>query len=231
MDTGPLILGLLCAAPFVLAAVLIPVQLAAERKRREARMRWAHLHGWRYEERPRTMWTTRMPGANARGVRWMVTGMVRDRWVSVAHYYYQTSSTDSNGSTSTTTHNFIAAVVQLRTPHPPIGVVTRGLLSQMGRSLFGDKPTATGNPVFDSRFRVIARDPYWAHQLIGRPLIDAHLANLVPQWTIDGNQLLAHYPGKLVHPEAMGPYVDPLLRVADLLGTGIEPWVMVPPRN
>ncbi|MEU8900085.1 hypothetical protein [Nocardia sp. NPDC048505] len=208
----------------VLLAVVVPAQLRAERRRREARRAWAWQHGWHYEERPRVAWTGRMPGRNARGVRWMMTGRIGQRWVSVADYYYESSSGDS-----TSTHNYVAVVVQLERPLPWVGVAARGAFSQLGRSLFGDKPTATGHPGFDSRFRVEAAEPRWAHELIGRPLIEAHLANAVPCWSVAGNQLLAHYSGKLGAPELMGRYADPLLRVADLLGQGVEPWVTVPP--
>ncbi|MEV6280819.1 hypothetical protein [Nocardia sp. NPDC051832] len=106
----------------------------------------------------------------------------------------------------------------------------RGALSQLGRSLFGDKPTATGHAVFDSRFRITAPDEWAAHQLIGPPLIEAHLAGTVPLWSVLGQDLLAHYPGRLQ--AGMIPACVPqLLRVADLLGDGIGPWLTVPPRR
>ncbi|GAB2667355.1 hypothetical protein [Nocardia goodfellowii] len=227
MDALSLLLGLPCVGLLALLAVLVPLQIRAERERKDAVRHWAARNGWQVAEQTRQQWTSRLPGRNSNGVGMTLTGPVGGRWVTVAEYYYETTDSDN----STTRHHFVVVVVRLDRPLPPVKVATRGALSQLGRSLFGDKPTATGHPVFDSRFRVIAPDERAAHQLIGPPLIEAHLTGAVPPWSVLGHDLLVHYPGRLRAPETIPAYLAPVLRVAGLLGAGHRPWVTVPPRR
>lgn len=202
----------------VVAVVLIPIAIRSERRRRQRFENWAAAHGWTYALRPRADWAARMPGHSRRSVGIALTGGLGGRWVTVADYSYQTSSSSGDGSSSTTTHHFIAVVVFLDRPHPRTAVVDRGPLSKLGRSLFGDKPTATADPLFDARFRITADDPDYARWLIGPPLIAAHLTGTIPTWSVAGNELLAFQHGHLRNPESVPDLAAPLLRVADLLG-------------
>ncbi|QIS11235.1 hypothetical protein F5544_16780 [Nocardia arthritidis] len=112
----------------------------------------------------------------------------------------------------------MATVVHLDQSHPHIEVRTRGALSLLGRAVFGEKPTATGNPVFDKDFRILAADPQYSGWLVSKPLIDAHVARAVPEWSVAGNQLLAYYSGRLRDPDVAYGRGIGLLRVAELLG-------------
>jgi hypothetical protein len=217
-----LIIGVLVAVPVVLFVVLLavlPMAIHADRARRAILREWAAAHGWTYSASSRAPWTTRLPGRNGRGLGVTMSGQFGGRWVTVAEYSYRTTS--SNGdSTTTTTHRFIVVLVLLDRMYPPVGVYHRGLLSQLGRAMFGDKPTATGNVLFDSRFKIAAADPVCAKALVGPRLIDAHIARAVPQWSIVGAELLTCIPasGKLRDPNQVIDYAASLLRVADLLG-------------
>ncbi|WP_040815544.1 hypothetical protein [Nocardia concava] len=209
----------LLAVPVLLLIVFIPIAIHAERERKERIRGWAAAHGWMFRERSTAAFTARLPGRNRHGLGVTVTGQLGGRWVTVAEYSYQTTS-GSGDSQSTTTHHYIVALVLLDRPHPPLAVRQRGLVSQFGRALFGDKPTATGNVLFDAKFRIDAADPGHAKAMVGPNLVAAHIAGAVPQWSLVGNELLTYtsVSGKLKDPEQIPWYAGQLLHVADLLG-------------
>lgn len=221
------LLGMFCTAMIAMFVLMIFAMRASARNERERQAmlwKWADANGWTYALRARAPWTARLPGNNSHGLGVSLTGLLGDRWVTVADYSYETTShtTTSDGSTrtDTTTHRYIAVVVHLDRVHPPIAVHSRGLVSQFGRALFGDKPTATGNVRFDAHFRIAAADPVHSKALVGPALIDAHINRAVPLWNIVGTDLLAQHPisGTLRDPNQIAAHAAPLLRVADLLG-------------
>ncbi len=221
MDTAVLIFGAFVVFVVVLMAILIPLSIRAERRRVAGLAQWAAANGWTMTKNGRADWTGRMPGRNKRGLTVNLTGQLDGRRVTVADYHYTTRSTSrmstSSSSSSTTTHYYIAIVVHLDRAHPPVAVVPRGVFSQLGRSLFGDKPTATGNPDFDSRFRIASPDPAYARWLVGPPLIAAHLACALPHWNLAGHDLLTFRTGRLPDPKSIPALATPLLQVANLL--------------
>ncbi|MFE9327003.1 hypothetical protein ACIHDR_36355 [Nocardia sp. NPDC052278] len=217
---------LVLAGPILILVTLIvfvPLTIRAERERRRILRQWATQHGWTFADSSRARWVSRMP----RGGRYLgvtLTGQIAGRWVTVAEYRYETETVAatvgprSASNRTTTTHHLIATVVVLDRPFPSVNVSTRGVLSKLGRTLFGDKPTATGDASFDSRFRINAVDPDFARWLVGKPLIDAHLAGTVPDWSLVGQELLTYRAGRLRDPSAIPTIAAPLLHVADLLG-------------
>ncbi|WP_063016341.1 hypothetical protein [Nocardia niwae] len=209
----------------VLLAVAIPLAIRAERARKATLGQWAAAHGWTFAESGRAQWTARLPGRNSRGLGVTMSRQLGDRWVTVAEYSYRTTSSSSTSttgttSTTTTTHHFVVVVVLLDRMYPPIEVLPRGLLSQLGRAMFGDKPTATGNVLFDSQYRIATADPGYAKAVVGPPLIDAHIARTVPPWSLVGAELLTFVrtSSALRDPSAIPGYAAPLLQVAELLG-------------
>ncbi|WP_225729611.1 MULTISPECIES: hypothetical protein [unclassified Nocardia] len=220
-----LIVGAMClavVAVLILGLVAIPLRSHAEYKRLEALRQWATARGWSFAESGGAEWITRMPGTRRRGIGAIMSGQVNGRWMTIAEYWYLTeqTGTDSRGRSRTRTHTtyYVATVVHLDQSHPHIEVRTRGALSLLGRAVFGEKPTATGNPVFDKDFRILAADPQYSGWLVSKPLIDAHVARAVPEWSVVGNQLLAYYPGRLRDPDVAYGRGIGLLRVAELLG-------------
>ncbi|WP_109529981.1 MULTISPECIES: hypothetical protein [Nocardia] len=217
-------MGTLCATPLLvfLPAVVGAVGVHAEHRRRHALRQWAANNGWQYAEGLHAPWTARMPGANARGVGVALTRVLDGRRVTVADYHYRTTtnerSTDGTTRTTTRRHHFVVTIVHLDRPHPPIAVVERGTLGILHRSIFGDKPTATGNIWFDNRFWIASRDPGYVRHLVGPDLIDAHIAGAVPLWSVAGNDLMTYSVGHLNRVRAIPEHITPLLRVANLLG-------------
>ncbi|MFE3192641.1 hypothetical protein ACFXHA_26780 [Nocardia sp. NPDC059240] len=214
-----IMLGLLLGTPIVLLIVLIPITIRAERARKDRIRQWAATYGWSFQERAGAAWTGRVPGHNRHGIGVTVTGRMGGRWVTVSEYSYETTS-HSGDSTHTTTHHYIVALAMLDRPHPPLAVRHRGLMSQFGRALFGDKPTATGNVMFDARFRIDAADPAHAKAMVSPALMAAHIAGAVPQWSLYGNELLMYTPvsGRIQDPRQIPWYAGQISQVADLLG-------------
>ncbi|MEV5837761.1 hypothetical protein [Nocardia sp. NPDC052112] len=212
-----IVLALVMGMPIMLIAVALPLAVRAERRRKGVLWQWAARHGWSYAEHSWAQWVSRLPGGGRRALGVTLSGMVGGRWVTVAEHSYTTTSS-SGDSTSTQTHHYLAVVVVLDRPLPSVAVTGRGAMSKFGRALFGDKPTATGNAEFDARFRIKSADPNFARWLVSKPLIDAHLAGIVPDWSLVGQDLLTYRPGRLRDPNTIPALTTPLTHVADLLG-------------
>ena len=160
-------------------------------------------------------------GYSSRRVTLMLSGVVDGYPVSVADYYYQTESTSgvgSQSSTSTTTHYLVVVAVRLGRAGPTVGVAPRHGLARLGRAIFGEGKAAIGYAPFDREFKVTARDPAAARQLIGPVLAAEHLAGRVPAWSLKGVDLLTFHQGRLTDPARIPELVGPLVRVATLLG-------------
>jgi hypothetical protein len=141
--------------------------------------------------------------------------------VGVADYTYTTVrySTGPNGQAlpTTTTHTLLVTAVRLPHRYPAIAVVRRGALSRLGRTLFGDGASATGNAEFDRRFRIRTRHPDLARALVGPALIAEHLAEHIPTWSLADHDLITWREGKITDPELIPALAAPLMRVARLL--------------
>lgn len=201
-----------------IAVVVIPLAIRAEQNRRNALRHWGMANGWWVTERSRLPpWASRLPGRRSRTMGMMLSTRIGGRVVTIADYSYKTTS-GSGDSQSTKTHHYIVVLVQLERAHSPVAVQTRGVLSRLGRELFGERPTATGHVGFDALFRITGPDPAYAKWLVGPQLIGAHLAGAVPVWSVVGPDLLTYRVGRLGDPNLIPGMVGPLLRVADLLG-------------
>ncbi|MGV9410373.1 hypothetical protein ACWDOP_10700 [Nocardia sp. NPDC003693] len=215
---------LIVAGFFGLMMLAAASSARAERERVDRLYSWAAMAGWRVHHRSDAPWTGRLPGRNRHGIGISLVGHIDGRWVTVAEYSHETTSTRSSGDstvTDTTTHRYLVTVVHLDRPYPLLSVRTQGMWSLLGRALFGDRKTATGNPLFDYTFRIDAGDPAYAKAMVGPHLIEAHIAGAVPLWSLAGTDLLTYVPNvRLSDPRAIPGYAAPLLRVADLLGHG-----------
>jgi len=145
--------------------------------------------------------------------------------VSVGEYSYTetttSTSTDANGamstSTSSNTYHFVVIVVMLATAFPPMSLAPRGALSKLGRAMFGDGSTATGDPRFDKVFRIRTTAPQAVPHVFRPQLIAETLAGGLGAWSLSGQQLLAYQPGRLADPALIPALAWPLVRVAGLL--------------
>jgi hypothetical protein len=220
----------LCVLGFIAVVVVIGVISGQRSRARTAALNdWALRNEWTVARRPAVTWGRRMPGRNRRGVSLAVSGLLNGRSVTIAEYSYTTSSTTTHPAgmgpggtaggttTNTTTHRYVLTVVRLSRAYPSIGVYQRGTLSKLGRSLFGDKSTALGQEEFDRAFRVTADQPGLVSTVLSRDVVAAQVAGELPDWSVEGNELLTFRSGQLGDPAGIPAQFAPLLRVADLL--------------
>jgi hypothetical protein len=217
----------LCIIGFIAVTVVLGVLSVRQSRARMAALKdWALRNEWTVTWRPPVTWGNRMPGRNRRGVTLAVSGMINGRPVTIAEYSYTTSTTTTTGSagtggpttrSSTTTHRYVVLVVRLSRSYPSVGVYHRGALSRLGRSLFGDKSTALGEEEFDRAFRVTADQPGLVSTVLSRDLVAAHLAGQVPEWSVEGTELMTYRAGSIAEPGAIPGEFAPLLVVADLI--------------
>ena len=218
MDVSALVVGAVLCMGAVLA-VVIPFAIVAQRRekaRQQALALWATQHEWQVVPKPHVDWGRRLPGGNKRGVSLALSGVVGGRPVTIAEYSYTTATT-TNGTTSTTTHHFVLHVVVLREPMPTVAVYRRGGMSKLGRALFGDKATALGYEPFDRVYRVSAADPRLVRSVLLPALVTEHVAGRLPDWSLQGRELLSFRTGRIDDPATIPAELAPLVRVADLI--------------
>jgi hypothetical protein len=220
MDVGAFgCVALVFVVVVLVIAVIGVVAFRAERARRDRIRQWATQNGWSVTYRPKVDWWAQLPGHNRRGFTMLVAGTVAGSSVAVADYSYtEESMADSSGHRSSWTHHYIVTAVRLDKSYPPITVQSRGALSSLGRSLFGDNAAATGNEPFDKQFRVRTKQPALSHTLLGPALMAEHLAGRVPAWSISGSDLLTWQSGTIKDPAQIPHLAGALVRVAQLLG-------------
>lgn len=211
--TGLVVCGGAVVAVLVL---LIVVNHRREKARRQSLERWALGHEWQVIRRPQVDWGRRMPGRNQRGVSLALSGLLRGRPVTIAEYEY-TTTTSTGTTTSAETHRYVLLLVVLRQPHPSIAVFQRTGLSKLGRTLFGDKPTAIGYEPFDRTYRVTAGDPGAVRAVLAPALVNEHVAGHLPTWSLEGRELLTYRRGRIGDPATIPAQLEPLLGVADLI--------------
>jgi hypothetical protein len=219
MDASTLTGLVVCGgAVLALLVLLIVLNHRREKARRQALERWAAGHEWQVIPRPEVDWGRRMPGRNKRGVSLAVSGMLHGRPATIAEYSYTTTTgTGAGTTTSTETHHYVLSLVVLRQAHPSVAVYQRTGLSKLGRTLFGDKPTAIGYEPFDRTYRVTAGDPGAVRAVLAPALVNAHVAGQLPMWSLEGRELLSFRRGRIGDPATIPNQLEPLLRVADLI--------------
>lgn len=211
------VLGFALVFGLVVLAIVRSSQLERERQQRLAA--WARHHEWTLTSRPKGEWpwTESLPGRHRRGVSLVMSGVFEEFPVTVAEYSYTTSSGTGPGN-NTTTHWLLVVLVRLREPYPPVEVVQRGAVSRLARSLFGEGDMSTGDPEFDRRFAIKSGDLVAARALVGPALVRAHVADRVPTWRLDGDELMSHREGQLRDPDVdIAQLAGPLVEVARLL--------------
>jgi hypothetical protein len=208
-----------CFGGFItLVVVLAVIARRNERERQDALFQWATQHEWQMTRRPPVQWGRRLPGEHKRGVSLAINGTLAGRPVAIGEYSYTTtSSAGPNGATSTQTHHYVVTVVWLRRPVPTVAVFRRGSMSKLGRTLFGDRATAIGYEAFDNAFRVAANDPRLVPTVIRPSLVAEQLAGRLPEWSVEGQELLAWREGRIGDPHSIPAQFGPLLHVADLI--------------
>ena len=154
----------------------------------------------------------------------MLSSRVQGRPVSVAAYTVTdtqlTTAPDGTGgattSTTTSTHYYTVTVAALARSMPPTAVEPRGAMSRLARTVLRPGDCATGNAVFDRRFRIRTSDPAAVHGWCTPQLIAAHLDRHLPTWSTYATELFTYQTGRL-DPTTIPHHTSQVVLLAALL--------------
>lgn len=209
------------AVGVVLVVLAVVLARRHERERRDLLATWADARNWSATfGRVRVPWVDRLPGRDPRGIRMVFSGHRGERAVSVAEYVHQAVETTTAGhqpQRQSSPRACIVCVVHLPEAYPPLEIVRRGGGSRLWRRLGYGSDVTTGDPDFDELYRIRSDQPLSVSALVGPELIQAHVAEEVPTWSLDGQDLLAFWTGRL-SVGGVDRRLDAVLRIADLLG-------------
>lgn len=188
---------------FALAAAAVTVLYLgylADKKRREALMRFALSKGWRYTARDDSL-VTIADGApfgegDHRTARNVLSGTVSGLEMTAFDYSYQTHSTDSKGNRTTTTHRFAVAALSLPAYLPTLQVTGESFFHRAA-SLLGFDDIELESDDFNRRFRVRAADRKFACDVLTPRTMEALLAGPDVDWRIERALIVSWRSGRL----------------------------------
>jgi hypothetical protein len=220
-----------------LLSIVLAVQLVTLRRRNAAVLRaerrhaqelgdWAAAHGWDFHEGAAgAAWLKRFAHLTGFRVDYVVAGSAQAPRVTAADCHYVTptvmeSTPDVDGGTVplhiSLEYRLAVYVAHLPGDWPEAAVIERDDSpgSTWRQSKIAEDVTG---PEFTRRFVVVASDPQAAGALFTPALIDAHLHDRVPPWSLRDGELVIVGPGRL-GPQTIMPAVEKLRRLAVLLG-------------
>jgi hypothetical protein len=213
-----LFIGVFVAFLIGLATVARNRAVRAERRMRDALYAWTMANGWQMHEGDvGTSWRHRLSGLRRFGIRRLAFSTVHGLPVTVADCHYATESTDGNGNAQTQWVDLAVFVARLPGGWPDIEVHSRRLGSRLMRALGRQSPVEIGHAEFDRRFQVATSDPRAAHVLLSPALVEAHLRDQAPPWSIRGGELMITERGRLTL-EWIDPGIQRLVWLARALG-------------
>jgi hypothetical protein len=173
----------------------------ADQRRREQLMAFCRSKGWSFAPEDPSLvgrWTgTPFGQGERRRARQVVTGTDRARSMVAFDYSYVTSSTDSKGQRSETTHRFAVVVLALPTWLPRLQLTPESLLSRAAAAVGLDPDIELESEDFNRRYRVSARQPKFASDVLTPRTMQALLARPATAMRIDGNVLMSWEGGQL----------------------------------
>ena len=203
----------LCAVGVALVVVVAVFAARRARRDRNRMQQWADRNGWTLTRNPRVEWGRRLPGGNSHGIGYALSSTLAGRHVTVAQY----SVTDASDGTTTNTHHHVVTVALLNRSFPSTQLEPRGRASRVKNRLLGPGESTSGNPDFDREFLIRTSEPSVVRQWLSPPLIAAHLNGSIPvAWSVQGNELLCHRPGRL-NPDEVSGHAAAVLPLANLL--------------
>jgi hypothetical protein len=218
-----LIVILISIGVFVVFLVALSVAarnraVRAEQRMRDALYAWTMANGWQMHEGDAdTSWRHRLSGLQRFSIRRLAFATVHGLPVTVADCRYATESTDGQGNSQSQWVDLSVFIARLPGGWPDIEVHNRRLGSRLMRALGRQSPVEIGHAMFDRRFQVVTADPRAAHVLLSPALIDAHLRDQAPPWSIRGGELMITEQGRLTL-DRIGPGIQRLGWLAQALG-------------
>jgi hypothetical protein len=164
-------------------------------------MGFCRSKGWSFVAEDPTLvdrWTgTPFGQGERRRARQVVSGTDRGRPMVAFDYSYVTSSTDSKGQRSETTHRFAVVALALPTWLPRLQLTPENLLTRAATAIGLDPDIDLESEDFNRRYRVTARQPKFASDVLAPRTMQALLAKPATAMRVDGNVLLGWETGRL----------------------------------
>ena len=172
----------------------------AEQKRRRLIQGYAQSTGWAYTARDDS-WTGRFDGGpfgdgDHRRAENVLTGRHGERDMVAFDYSFQTHSTDGKGNTTTTTHRYTVCVLRLPAYLPELELAPESLLTRVAGAV-GFADVELESEEFNRRYRVSARDPKFAYDVLNPRTMSALLARRALHLRISGADALCWENGRL----------------------------------
>ena len=175
---APLPILLVALALTAIAAIAI-LSYRAEQRRRALLQGFAMSKGWTYTAADDS-WCDRFVGAPfGTGERRSASNILRGPYAGTEmvafDYSYQTSTTDSKGNRQTTTHRYAVCSLQMPAPLGGLELSPESALTRLaGHVGLGDVELESED--FNRRYRVKARDPKLAYDVLNPRTMQALLA-------------------------------------------------------
>ena len=188
------------ALGLVLVAVFAYFAYQADKKRRAMLQSFALSKGWTYTPRDDS-WADRFDGTpfgegESRRASNILSGSYEGAPMVAFDYSYETSTTDSKGNRSTTTHRFAVCSLQLRALLPRLELSPETALTRLAGHLgMGDVELESED--FNRMYRVSARDPKFAYDVLNPRTMQALLARPALHMRLGGIDALSWETGRL----------------------------------
>ena len=170
---------LLLAVAVAVVGVVGYLAYRADQKRRALLQGFAASNGWTYTAADDS-WCDRIVGApfgegDHRQARNVLTGLHAGTPMAAFDYSFQTHSTDSKGNRETTTHRYAVCVLQLKAPLPGLELSPESALTRFAGAV-GFTDIQLESEDFNRRYRVKARDPKFAYDVLHPRTMEALLS-------------------------------------------------------
>ena len=184
----------------VLVIVVGVFAYQADKKRRALLQSFALSNGWTYLARDDS-WCGRFDGSpfgqgESRTARNILSGAYEGAPMVAFDYSYETSSTDSKGNRTTTTHRFAICALQLKAALPQLDLTPESALTRLAGHLgFADVELESED--FNRYYRVSARDPKFAYDVLNPRTMEALLARPALHMRLSGVDAVCWESGRL----------------------------------
>jgi len=146
-------------------------------------------------------------------VEFAVYGLVDGRPVGIAECAFSGPSNNSGSPAGP----FVLLMAELRQPARTVAVHRRAAWEKNDRRRALDRPTFVGVEDFDREYRIVTPDPRAARAVVGPALIAAHLTGRLPDWSVQGTEVLICRPGHIGAFTRIPGQFKSIMRVADLI--------------
>ena len=197
MSIAPFLVVLLIAGVIAFAVY----SFVQDGKRRQALAAFAASNRWSYAAADDTL-TVRWNGApfgqgDRRSARNVLTGTSHGRPFTGFDYTYDTETTDGKGNRERTTHRYTVVAVALPAWLPGLQVTPDNFLTRAAAAVGIGSGIELESEDFNRRFKVTARNPKFASDVLTPRTMEAMLRAEGLAWRIAGSDLVSWSGGRL----------------------------------